>query len=301
MAVKHGLGRGLGALIGGQPAAVPAEKPAASGGITTIPLDKIQASPWQPRHTFSPEALQELVASIKERGVLQPLLVRQKGDGFELIAGERRFRAAREAGLGAVPAIVMDAADHEALELALVENLQREDLNVVEEAEGYKALAEKFGMTQEQIATRVGKARASITNTMRLLGLAPEVKRLVAEGKLSAGHAKVLLGVEIPEEQRLLAQRAVSEGLSVRTLEKLVEKLRRTVTRKPRASQDAIPANHVAYLSDILHRHFGTHVRILPCGTLSNGKKTKGSIELDFYSSDDLDRVLNLMGLSDLQ
>lgn len=296
MATKHGLGRGLGALLRDGTVSETREKSGA--GIVTVPVEKVRKSAWQPRRTFDEEALAELAESIKERGVIQPLLVRSAGDSYELITGERRLRAAAAAGVTEVPVILMDAAESDALEIALIENLQREDLNVLEEADGYRMLVDKFGLTQEQIAARVGKARASVTNTMRLLGLPPEVKQFVASGQLSAGHAKVLIGLEIGEEQLLYARRAVKESLSVRNLEKLIEKSRR-VPRKPRASRDDIPASHISYLSDRLHKHFGTSVRITPCRTLANGKKARGFIEIDFYSNEDLDRILELLGVTE--
>jgi ParB family chromosome partitioning protein len=230
MAAKTtGLGRGLGALIKDTPATEP-ETPAvapAKGGVTRIAVGQIRRSPWQPRHTFELEALSELIASVRERGVLQPLLVRHGGDHFELIAGERRLRAAMDAGLIDVPAIIMDVTDREALEIALVENLQRSDLNLIEEAEGYRALADKFQMTQEQIATRVGKARPTVANALRLLDLPDAVKQLVAEKRLAPGHAKALLGLENPKEMEILAARAVGEDLSVRTLEHIVARSKR--------------------------------------------------------------------------
>ena len=298
MAAKHiGLGRGLGALIkdAGPVAAPQATSPASSASANRISISSIRKSPWQPRHQFEQEALAELVLSVKERGVLQPLLVRKAGAGYELIAGERRFRAAQEAGLKDVPAIVMDVSDREALEIALVENLQRADLNLVEEAEGYRVLIEKFGMTQDDIAQRVGKARPTVANALRLLSLPDKVKRLVAERQLSPGHAKALLGLEITREQELLAARVVDEGLSVRTLERLVTRLKRPA-KKHRAEKSDIPEDHLKFLVDQLHQKLGTSVRVAPTRTLANGKKTKGVIEIDFYSSDDLDRLLVLSG-----
>jgi len=297
MATKHGLGRGLGALIEAAPGS--GAPPSDGTPPAKVSIAKVETNPHQPRRIFSPEALQDLVSSIREKGVLQPLLVRRKGAGYELIAGERRLRAAREAGLSEVPVIVKDVADRESLELALVENLQREDLNVMEEAEGFRDLADRFGMTQEQIAVRVGKARASVTNTMRLLTLPAEVKSWISEGKLSAGHAKILLGTDIEDEQRLLAQRCITEGLSVRQLERIVSRTRRMVRKPFRRGEDDIPASHVSHLSDTLHRHFGTSVRIIPCRTMSNGKKARGTLEIDFYSGDDLSRILHLLGLED--
>jgi ParB family chromosome partitioning protein len=300
MAAKHGLGRGLSALIkDSAPAAAAA--PAAPGArpeppSNRIAVARIKKSPWQPRHHFEREALDELVTSIREKGVIQPLLVRKSADGFELIAGERRLRAATEAGLKDVPAIVMEVSDREALELALIENLQRADLNCIEEAEGYRVLADKFSMTQDEIAQRVGKSQPAVANALRLLELPDKVKRLVAERALSQGHAKVLLGLEIPKEQELLAERCVKEGLSVRTLERIVHKLR-LPPKKPRASRSDIPEAHLKYLLDALHQKLGTNVRIETSRTLANGKKAKGRIEIDFYSSDDLDRLLVILGL----
>lgn len=302
MAAKHiGLGRGLGALIKESP--VPEPTPTApvvekKEGILLVPLDKIHRSPWQPRKEFSVEALEDLTRSVQERGILQPMLVRRVGEGYELIAGERRFRAAQNAELKDVPVVLREATDREALELALIENLQREDLNLIEEAEGYKALQEKFDLTQDHIAQRVGKGRATVANALRLLDLTDKVKRLVAEHQLSPGHAKVLLGLEIPQEQELLAARVVAEQMSVRTLEKIVTRLKRA-PKKPRAEKSDMPASHLQYLQDKLHQHLGTSVRVTPSKTLSNGKKTRGSIEIDFFSNDDLDRLLALLGLSE--
>ena len=291
MATKHGLGRGIGALIRDGSSS---QEPATAGpGVLRVPVDKIRKNTFQPRQKFEREPLAELIESVKTHGVLQPLLVRPAGKGYELIAGERRLRASGEAGLTEVPVIVVEATDTQALELALVENLQREDLGILEEAEGYQALAHKFDLTQEQIAARVGKARATVTNALRLLSLSEPVKQLIAAGKLSPGHAKVLLGVEIADEQSALAERCVNEGLSVRQLEQLVRKARNT-PRKARAAKADIPTNHLRHLSETLHTHFGTSVRLTASRTFANGKKGKGSIEIDFYSNDDLDRILNV-------
>lgn len=298
MGAKHiGLGRGLSALIKD---ASPETAPVAGDqeGVVRVPTDKIQKSPWQPRKNLTSEALEELTLSVRERGVLQPLLVRRVEDRFELIAGERRFRAAQAAEIREVPVIIMDVSDREALELALIENLQREDLNLIEEAEGYRVLADKFEMTQEQISQRVGKARATVANALRLLDLPDNVKRLVAERRLAPGHAKAILGLDIPKEQELLATRAVEEDLSVRTVERIVHRLTKGA-KKPRAEKADIPESHIKYLSEKLHQHFGTSVRILSCKTLANGKKVKGTVEIDFYSNDDLDRLLVILGLAD--
>lgn len=312
MATKHGLGRGLKALIQDQtppsappagpalPAApAPAPLPPGTALIRKVPVAQIKPSPWQPRRVFAPEALEELVQSIRERGVLQPLLVRKISGAFELIAGERRWRAAQTAELAEVPVIVMDANDNQALELALVENLQRQDLNVIEEAEGYQALSDKFNLTQDDIAQRVGKARASVANTLRLLHLPIVVRQYLAENRLTPGHAKALLGLDIAEEQVQLAERLVREGRSVRDAEKWVAALKRK-PRKPREVRGtALPEDHVRRVSELLHQHFGTGIHLEPCRTLANGKKTRGSIRIDLYSDDDLDRILQILGLQE--
>jgi ParB family transcriptional regulator, chromosome partitioning protein len=239
-----------------------------------------------------------MVKSIQTHGVLQPLLLRRIGNFYELVAGERRWRAARQAGLETVPAILKDVNDRDALELTLIENLQREDLNAIEEAEGYQSLSEQFNLSHDDIAQRVGKARATVTNALRLLALPGEIKQMLSDVRLSAGQAKALLGVAIDEEKCFLARRAVEEGWSVRVLEKAVERLARA-PRKPRAMRDDIPAAHLKDLSDKLHRHFGTSVRLVPSRTLANGKKAKGLIEIDFYSNEDLTRILDLLGLAE--
>ncbi|MBU1910066.1 MAG: ParB/RepB/Spo0J family partition protein [Verrucomicrobia bacterium] len=299
MAAKHiGLGRGLSALIKDT---APAEAPPAAeggSGVVRLPVDQIHKSPWQPRHGMRPEAIEELAHSIREHGVLQPLLVRRVENHYELIAGERRLRGAQAAELREVPVLIMEVSDREALELALIENLQREDLNLIEEAEGYRTLVEKFEMTQEQIAQRVGKARATVANSLRLLDLPDGVKQKVAEGALSGGHAKVLLGLEIPREQELLAARVLKEGLSVRALEKVVERLRK-MPRKPRAERSDLPESYLQSLTDRLHQHLGTAVHLLPCRTLANGRKAKGSLVIEFYTNEELDRLLAILGLAE--
>lgn len=299
MAKKVGLGRGLDALIQEKKVTAPVlDAPAPdNSGITKVAVGRIKVNPMQPRRVFREQALNELVASIKEHGILQPLLVRQKEKHFELIAGERRLRAAKAANLPEVPVILLDIGDQEALEIALIENLQRDDLNIMEEAEGYKELADKFDLTQDEIAKRVGKARASVANMLRLLALPAGIKKLLEGGQLSAGHGKVLLSVEIDAEKELLAQRIVRESLSVRALEKIVERLSKP-KKKPRAEKTDLPIDYVRNLSEKLHQHFGTAVHINSTKTLSNGKKVKGSIQIDYYNNEDLTRVLEILGIS---
>lgn len=299
MAKKIGLGRGLDALIQEKKVTAPVmDAPAPdTTGITKIAVGRIQVNPMQPRRIFRDEQLNELIASVKEHGILQPLLVRKKEQHFELIAGERRLRAAKAANLPEVPVILLDIGDQEALEIALIENLQRDDLNLMEEAEGYRELADKFNLTQDEIAKRVGKARASVTNIIRLLDLPASIRKMLEGGQISAGHGKVLLGVEIDAEKELLAQRIVRESLSVRALEKIVEKLKKPV-KKARAEKTDLPIDYVRHLSEKLHQHFGTAVHINSTRTLANGKKLKGSIQIDYYNNEDLTRVLEILGIS---
>ena len=297
MAIKKGRGRGLGALIHeNTPAEAPPAESPKTESVRKVPIDAISRSEWQPRKTFEADALEELAESIRERGILQPLLVRPAGEGYQLIAGERRLRAAREAGLTDVPVIVMSATDSDAMQLAMIENLQRENLNVIEEAEGYRVLTDTFAMTQEDIAARVGRARASVANALRLLSLPEEVRHLTAAGDLSAGHAKLLTGLNDAGQQVMLARRTVAEGLSVRALENLIRRARQ-IPRRPRISRADIPADHLNQLGDRLHAHFGTSVRIFPSRTYANGRKGRGAIEIDYYSNEDLDRILHLLGI----
>jgi ParB family chromosome partitioning protein len=308
MAGKHiGLGRGLDALIKDgttakkqattKQVAIKAQAKVPEAGVREVPVSKVVASPWQPRNVFDADALSELVQSVQEHGVLQPLLVRKVGSKFELIAGERRLRASQAALLKKVPVIVVEASDEKALEIALIENLQREDLNPIEEAEGYALLLKKFNLTQEKVAQKVGKARASVANALRLLELPDSIRQYVSDGLLSVGHAKVLLSLDSDKEKEILAKRAIKEGMSVRALEKWVKKLSQP-PKKPRAEKNDLPSDYLHTLSDELHQFFGTRVRINPSKTLTNGRKVKGSLELDFHDNDELDRLLTLVGYS---
>jgi ParB family chromosome partitioning protein len=277
---KKALGRGLEALI---PKKAADER---KGGAQQIPLSKIKPNPFQPRKTFRPEDLQELTQSIKEKGVLQPIVVRQRGDIWEIIAGERRFRASQKLGLLTVPAIVVQASDVESLELALIENLQRADLSPLEEAEGYQRLQEEFSMTQEQIALKVGKDRATVANALRLLRLTPEVKALIASGKLTAGHAKVLASLTNPLEQHKWADKIVREGISVREVEKWMQD-QKGPTKKTKSSSKGKDPN-ILKLEESLRHWLGTKVTVRTSG------RQRGSVSFDYYSLDDLDRILNL-------
>ena len=301
-AKKKGLGRGLDALMSSSGASAMSDTTNTPPGVSEVPSSQIEVNPYQPRDHFEEEALVELTNSIKEMGVLTPLLVRKKksGSGYQLVAGERRFRASQRAGLSSVPVLIRDLSDQESLEIALVENLQRRDLNVIEEAEGYQQLVDDFDLTQEAIAKRVGKGRATVANALRLLSLSKEIRSYISSGSLTAGHAKALLSLEIPEEQDLLAKQAIADKWSVRETERQVKK--RLQPSSPSSSGKArkdIPEDHLAHLTDQLHRKLGTKVRLQPTQTLANGKKRSGKLEIEFYSNDDLDRVLDLLGISE--
>lgn len=292
---QAGLGKGLDALLKDSAKLAGTDVAAAE----RIPLDLIDPAPWQPRRRMDGEALRELADSIREQGILQPLIVRRKAGGrYELVAGERRFRAAGIAGIGQAPVIVIEADDCRALELALIENLQREDLNPIEEARGYRALADQFGLSHDEIARHVGKARATITNSLRLLELPPEIQQMLAEGRISAGHAKVLLGIETVPEQILLAKRVASEQLSVRQLERIVARHHKT-RRETRGTED-IPDRHLQHIEQELQKLLGTPVKVHSSGTCSSGKRRSGRIVIEFYSPAELDRLLQFLGLQEL-
>lgn len=277
---KIALGRGLEALI----PTGPQEAGAIKGEVRRLPLDSIGPNPYQPRKAFDPEKLAELAESFKSRGMLQPILVKREGVGYLLVAGERRFRAAKLAGLNVVPAMVLeDLEQTDMLQIALIENLQREDLNPLETAQAYQALIDDCGLTQAQLADRVGKNRASVANTLRLLSLPQNIKQLIAEGKLSEGHARAILSVSDPMMRERIATRIISETLTVRQAEEMTrhgKRRRLQIRRKPPAVEEA-----EAFLKQTL----GTAVRIIP------GLK-KGRIEIEYYGDDDLNRLLELIG-----
>ena len=291
---QKGLGRGLDILIKDNTSNL-IESTTLKENIKKISINQIIPSPWQPRKIFTSEALSELVNSIKIHGVLQPLIVRKKDISFELIAGERRWRASKEAGLSEVPVIVIQADNKEALEIALIENLQREDLNAIEEAEGYALMQKTFNLTQEEISERVGKARASIANSLRLLELSDNIRKQLTDNLISVGHAKVLLSVSSSDEQERFARLIIKENLSIRKLEVLIKKSGLPPKNKREENSD-IRSDYLHSLSNDLHKYFGTKIKIIPSKTLSNGQKTKGSLEINFHNNDELDRILELIG-----
>jgi ParB family transcriptional regulator, chromosome partitioning protein len=307
---KPALGRGLGALLGGNPpltqsSPAPSIQPAVATGapppatdnrerVLRVPLNRIRPSALQPRKEFSDEALRELADSIREQGIVQPLIVRERNGAFELIAGERRWRAAQLLNLPEVPVIMREADDRAVLELALIENLQRENLNALEEAQGYAQLAEQFQLTQEEIALKVGKSRASVANATRLLKLPATVQKFVREGRISVGHAKVILGLTDEKNQNLAAERVIKEGLNVRQTEGLVAKLQsrgsRAATAKPETVAVPVGDPHIADVESKLREVFATKVQL-------HYAQGKGAVEIAFYSDAELERILQILGV----
>lgn len=277
-----GLGRGLGALLGDD-----VMKTESSGSLS-LPISQVETCSSQPRNRFDDESLQELADSISQHGIIQPLTVRKLSSGYyQIIAGERRWRAARLAGLQEVPVIVIEADDRKAAELAMIENLQREDLNPMEEAAGFQSLIESYHMTQEEAAQRVGKSRSAVTNALRLLGLTPSVRKLVEEGKLSAGHARALVPLS-PSLQESAANAIVSGGLSVRQTEALVKRL--SAEKKEAQAKDPDEVDYLAEAQNELKARLCRGVKIVP------GRK-KGRIELEYYGVDDLNDLLDALAV----
>lgn len=271
---KRGLGKGLSALIPMD------EKDKES--IQEVQVKDIHANQNQPRKNFDEQKLNELADSIKEHGILQPVILRKKAGTYELVAGERRWRAAQKAGIEKIPAIIKDLSDSDVMEIALIENLQREDLNPLEEAAAYKKLIEEFGMTQEELSKRVGKSRSQIANTVRLLNLDDEIKELISEGKMTAGHARALLAIEDKKERLRLARKISEDNMSVRQIEETV-KIKTQEKRKSKKNEDVNPA--FVEISERLQRSLGTKVKI-------KGSEKRGKIEIEFYSEDELERIL---------
>ena len=280
MKKQSGLGRGLGALLDDPNLDFTQQK---GGGVARVPLHRVEPNPLQPRKEFDPEALQDLADSIVEHGMIQPLTVRELPGGYyQIIAGERRWRAARLAGLEEVPVLVVEADDKKVMELALVENLQREDLNPMEEAQGYRSLMADYGLTQEEAARRVGKSRPAVANALRLLNLSEDMAELVRNGTLSPGHARALLGLKSEKLRQQAAQRIIALQLSVRQAETLCKNLDKP---KEKDKPAALEVDYVAECERSLSRRLGRKVRIV------NGKR-KGRFELEFYGQEDLNRLL---------
>lgn len=281
---KTGLGKGLSALIPIAPSQA-IQRTTEEGPRSEVEIDRITPSPFQPRRAFDETKLQELATSIRNQGIIQPLVVRPKGERFELIAGERRWRAAMKAGLDRVPVVVREASDHDALQLALIENLQREDLNAIEEANGYRRLQEEFHWSQEEMAEKVGKSRPAVANAMRLLSLPAEVQQEVASGNLPAGQARALLGLQSEAVIITACREVLAKTLSTRDTEKLVRNLK--LGRKRRRESPAVDADLRALVEE-LQRTLGTKVRVMP-----KPRTSKGKIEIEYYTLPDLERIID--------
>ena len=281
MASNKGLGKGLGALLGDF-----SDEPIEKSAYQLLPIYKVEPNPGQPRHDFDEEELEALAESIRIHGVIQPLTVRENANGYyQIIAGERRWRAARLADLSDIPVVVIEADDKKAMELALIENLQRQDLNPVEEALGYQSLIQEYGLTQEEAAGRVGKSRPAVANALRLLGLCPQVLEKLRAGELTAGHARAILQLKSEKKQQEAAQKIIALGLSVRQAELLCKNM----SKEPELKKEEVFAvDYVAECEKQLSKHLGRGVKIV------NGKR-KGRFELEFYGQDDLQNLLDAL------
>jgi ParB family chromosome partitioning protein len=300
-AKKRALGRGLDALLGSRepPDAAPAAGPATTSqspsvGVKNIPFVRLHPNPWQPRRHFDDAGLEELCASIRANGILQPILARQRGEDYEIVAGERRWRAAQLAELAEAPVIVREFSDQEMLELALQENLQRQDLNPIEEAMAYQKLIDAFGLTQEQVAERIGKSRVAVTNALRLLRLAEVIREWIEQGRLSAGHARALLGLENEDARMALARQVMAHGLSVREAERRARRLAKgdgnAQTNHYQQSTD-VAAAALADVSERLSLHLGRRVRVIP------ESNDQGRIEIHYASLEEFQGILEQLGM----
>jgi len=281
---RRALGKGLGALLPTRPTVVPTSAAAHPAEVArTIPVDAIDANPIQPRRVFQMDRLSELAQSIRANGIIQPIVVRKAGERYQLVAGERRWRAAKLAGLAEVPVVVQDIPDDRLLEITLIENIQREDLNPIETAIAFERLGKELNLSSEEIGHRTGKDRTTITNFIRLLGLPADLQQLVAERRLSAGHARCLLSLPAPELQREVAEKAVAQGWSVRQMERTTQKMMED--RKPKHVDEVETDPNVKAAIAEMERVLGTKVRIV------EKARQKGKIEIEYYSSEDLDRI----------
>jgi ParB family chromosome partitioning protein len=284
MTKLRGLGKGISALIPQGDSVLDS-----SEGIINIHIDEIKTNPFQPRKIFSEEALEDLASSIKQKGILQPLLVKREGSEYQLIAGERRLRAANKAGLATVPVRVISVAENELSEIALIENLQREDLNIVEEAEAYQDLIDRFHYTQEAVAEKVGKSRAAITNALRLLRLSRNIKEALMQDAITMGHARAYLGLESAAMQEEAHRIVIKRGLSVRQTEKLIQNMKESRRgKKLKKDLSAIEQAQYAFIMDELQKRFATKIHLKRQGT-------KGKIVIDFYSNEDFERIYDLL------
>ncbi len=286
---RKALGKGLSALLGPKPTQAP-EPPEAQEKVEEVlqvPVDQIDPNPLQSRTVFQAERLQELAQSIKANGVIQPLVTRLRGGRYQLVAGERRWRASKLAGLAKVPVIVQELSDEQLLEVTLIENIQREDLTPIEVAHAFERLVRDLGLSHEEIARRTGKERSTITNMLRLLRLPADLQQLLSEHRLSMGHARAILGLPTEELQRQVAEKASAQGLSVRQVERLIQRM--TMSREPKSVEEVLEDPNVKAAVEELERVLGTRVRIVP------KSEQRGRIEIEYYSPEDLDRIYEVI------
>ena len=281
---RRALGKGLSALLPTRPTAQPpAETPHSGEEVAQLPIDLIEPNPLQPRRVFQHDRIEELAQSIRANGIIQPLVVRRRAERYQLVAGERRWRAAKIAGVAHVPAVIQDIPDERLLEITLIENIQREDLNAIETAQAFERLCRELQLTHEEVGRRTGKDRSTIANLIRLLQLPPDIQQLIAERRLSIGHARCLLTLPTAELQREVAEKSVAQGWSVRQVERLTQKMMED--RKPKAVDEAQADPNVKAAIEELERVLGTKVRIV------EKARQKGRIEIEYYSAEDLDRI----------
>ncbi|GAD13284.1 stage 0 sporulation protein J [Geobacillus kaustophilus GBlys] len=285
MNVAKGLGKGISALFDNLSLN---ELNGKEETVREVSIHDLHPNPYQPRKTFQPEAIEELKQSILQHGILQPLIVRRVPNGFEIVVGERRYRAAKEANLPSVPVVVRELTDEQMMEFALLENLQREDLNPIEEAMAYKMLMDKLHLTQEEVASRVGKSRPHIANHLRLLSLPSDVQKLLIDGTLSMGHGRALLGLKQKSKMKSIVERTIREGLNVRQLEKLIQQANENVSRETSKRKPPEKSVFIRESESLLREKFGTNV------TIKQTRK-RGKIEIEFFSPEDLERILELL------
>jgi ParB family transcriptional regulator, chromosome partitioning protein len=276
---KFGLGKGLGALIPEEDTNID------NNAVMKIEMNLIKANTNQPRKNFDEEKIEQLAESIKEHGIVQPIVLKKDGNTYTIVAGERRWRASKSIGLKEIPAVVMDLTDKQILEISLIENIQREDLNPIEEAVAYKKLIDEFDLTQEELSKRIGKSRTAVTNCLRLLNLDSRVQDYLIDGVITEGHGRTLLAISDKETQYILAQKIIDEGLNVRDTEKLIKSLGKEKKAKDNKQKDNI---YYIDIKDKLENYFGTRVSLI-------NKKNKGKIEIEYYSEDDLQRILDIL------
>ncbi|HLY18691.1 MAG TPA: ParB/RepB/Spo0J family partition protein [Bryobacteraceae bacterium] len=285
---RRALGRGLTTLLPTRPTAPPIAEPSHPGDeVTQLSIDTIEPNPLQPRRVFHQERIQELAQSIRANGIIQPLVVRRHGERYQLVAGERRWRAARIAGVGRVPVVIQEIPDERLLEITLIENIQREDLNPIEAAQAFDRLCRELQLSHDEVGSRTGKDRSTIANLIRLLQLPPDIQQLIAERRLSAGHARCLLTLPTAELQREVAEKSVAQGWSVRQVERLTQRMMEE--RKPKAVDEVKADPNVKAAIEQLERVLGTKVRII------ERARQKGRIEIDYYCTEDLDRIYTVI------